>query len=97
MNYRFLLPALSEVDEAAQYYEEQVTGLGADFILELDSTIDRILRFPNAWTEMPGGYRYCNFQHFPYSVIYEREDDGNILVLSVFHQHRKPRSWQKNL
>ena len=31
MRYRFLTPALVELRDAADYYEAQVSGLGADF------------------------------------------------------------------
>jgi plasmid stabilization system protein ParE len=97
MTFRFLSPALQEIDEAARYYEGQAVGLGADFVCELDAAIDRILRFPQAWAQLQGGYRFCSLQRFPYSVVYEIEDDQSILILSVFHQHRKPLSWRENL
>ncbi len=96
MTFRFLSPALQEIDDAASYYEEQAVGLGADFVRELDAAIDRILRFPQAWAQLQGGYRFCSLQRFPYSVVYEIEDAQNILILSVFHQHRKPLSWREN-
>jgi hypothetical protein len=48
MNYRFLTPALSEIREAAEFYEERVPGLGADFLDEVDATMERILGFPEA-------------------------------------------------
>ena len=35
MNYRFLTPALAEIREAAEFYENRVSGLGADFLDEV--------------------------------------------------------------
>ena len=32
MSFRFLSPALDELAEAAEFYEQRVPGLGADFI-----------------------------------------------------------------
>jgi hypothetical protein len=49
MNYSFISPALSELDEAAYYYEKQVEGLGGEFLRGVDSAIDRICSFPEAW------------------------------------------------
>ena len=49
MNFRFLTPALAEIREAAEFYENRVSGLGADFLDEVDATIERILSFPEAW------------------------------------------------
>jgi len=45
-NYRFTSPALVELREATLRYEEQQKGLGAEFLGEIDATVDRILRFP---------------------------------------------------
>ena len=39
MNYSFISPALSELDEAAYYCEKQVEGLGGEFLREVDSQL----------------------------------------------------------
>ena len=44
-NYRFTFPALVELREATLRYEEQQKGLGAEFLGEIDATVDRILVF----------------------------------------------------
>ena len=45
MNFRFLTPALTEIREAAEFYDDRVSGLGADFLDEVDAAIERILNF----------------------------------------------------
>jgi len=40
--------------------------------------------------------RRCRLRRFPYSVIYTVEA-GEILILAVAHQHRKPRYWQDRI
>jgi plasmid stabilization system protein ParE len=97
MTWRFLSPALSELAEAAEYYEERVQGLGGDFLMELDAAIDRILRFPDAWGRLSEDYRHCSLRRFPYAIIYARDSDQEILVVSIFHQSREPLSWNRNL
>ncbi len=97
MTYRFLSPALSEATEAAEFYNGQVPGLGADFVEEFDAAIDLILRFPTAWASLSKEYRHYNLQRFPYSIIYLIKEKNQILIISVFHQNRKPLSWQQNL
>ena len=62
MTFRLLTPALQELSEAAEYYEDQVIGLGSDFLDEIESTINRILRFPNAWGSLTDEYRHCNLR-----------------------------------
>jgi hypothetical protein len=39
MTWRFLSSALTEIADAAEYYEEKVAGLGSDFLDELEATI----------------------------------------------------------
>jgi len=71
--------------------------LGGDFLDEVDAGMDRILQFPEAWGRLGDGFRKCNLRRFPFSVIYSIQDDREIVVVSVFHQSRMPRSWQENL
>lgn len=97
MNYRFLTPALVDIREAAEFYDSRVPGLGADFLDEIDAAMDRILCFPEAWGSLGGTYRRCHLRRFPYSVIYSIQTNAEILVISVFHQSREPRSWRENL
>ena len=97
MSYRFLSIAITEISEAATYYDEKVPGLGADFLDELESAIDRILRFPEAWGRLTDSYRHCNLRRFPYSIIYSLLSDGEVLIVSVFHQSREPLSWKEPL
>jgi len=34
---------------------------------------------------------------FPYAIIRTRDSDGEILIVSIFHQSREPLSWKRNL
>jgi plasmid stabilization system protein ParE len=74
-----------------------VSGLGADFLDEVDAAIARILQFPEAWGRLGTDFRRCNLRRFPYSVIYSVRSDQEILIVSAFHQSREPRSWRENL
>ena len=42
MTIRFLSVAEAELASAAHYYEQQVTGLGADFLDEVEVAIGKI-------------------------------------------------------
>jgi len=97
MNFRFLSPALEELAEAAEYYDREVSGLGADFLVEVDRAIDLILGFPEAWGKISEDFRHCNLRRFPYTVIYTLEGGSEIMIVSVFHQSREPSSWRANI
>ena len=72
-------------------------GLGAEFLTEADTAFGRALDFPEAWGRLDEEFRHCNLRRFPYTVIYSLEPDDELLVISVFHQHREPLSWKRNL
>ncbi len=96
MIYRFLSPAYQEIAEAARYYDLKVPGLGADFLEELESAIQRIIQFPNAWGTISHPFRHCQLRRFPYAVIYTLPEPDEILIVSVFHQSREPMTWKNN-
>jgi plasmid stabilization system protein ParE len=57
MKVRFLDLAQRELDDAVAWYDEQVAGLGQDFLDELDRAIRRVVAFPSSCTEVEPGLR----------------------------------------
>ena len=93
MTYRFLSPAERELAEAAEYYDHAVPGLGLEFLNEVERTIARILRHPQAWTKITQHHRKCRTRRFPYAIIYAIESDVAI-ISAVMHGHRHPDYWK---
>jgi plasmid stabilization system protein ParE len=93
MTYRFLPKAEIDLNHAVDYYERCEAGLGTDFLIETHNTIDRILEYPESWTEISSNCRRCLTNRFPYEIIYSVEGDV-ILVLAVANQHRHPDFWK---
>lgn len=96
MTIRFVETAEAELDAALRYYERESPGLGADFLTELISAVNRIAEFPEAWQELEIGVRRCRLIRFPYGIVYSRKAE-DIIVLGVAHLHRKPESWRARL
>ena len=48
MKVRFITPAKLEYLETIDYYNKEKNGLGYEFAIEVDNTINRILEFPMA-------------------------------------------------
>jgi plasmid stabilization system protein ParE len=90
---RFLDIADIELDDAIRWYAAQAPGLGDAFLIEVLASVDRIVRFPEAWHPMGEGVRRCRLNRFPYGLIYSVEN-GDILVLAVAHLHRRPDYWR---
>jgi len=92
MNVVFLNEAKIEIEDAVEYYELQSKGLGKVFKTELKQTVQRIVSFPLAWTEIKPDIRRAIMSKFPYNVLYSVEAES-ILILAVAHHHRKPNYW----
>ena len=89
MEIRLLKPAQAELDDGIIYFEEQVSGLGIEFLDEILETFKRIKLNPDAWTPFSKRARRCLVHRFPYGIIYQiRENE--ILIIAIAHQHRKP-------
>ena len=70
-------------------------GLGDQFLVSLEATIDRASKWPNAGTPVIRGdqdeivERKVATHGFPYAVRY-RVIDGRLVIMAVYHQHRDP-------
>ncbi|MBA3356683.1 MAG: type II toxin-antitoxin system RelE/ParE family toxin [Pyrinomonadaceae bacterium] len=92
MKVSFLLTAQSEFEETIDYYDEQRTGLGLEFLAEVGQALERISHYPEAWSQLSSRIRRCLVNRFPYSVIYEVRSEL-LIIVAIQHHHRKPESW----
>ena len=96
MKINFLKIAQMELDDAIEYYNFEVAGLGDTFLAEVLNALDRIGRFPEAWHPCSKRTRRCQTRRFPYGIIYQiREKE--ILVVAVANLHRKPDYWEDRI
>ncbi len=86
--------AVREIGEAYEWYEEQLHGLGAEFIDALDAQLQLITQTPLLFPEIRRGIRRTLLSHFPYGVFYASKDDV-VSVLAVVHTARNPRRWPR--
>lgn len=93
MRFAFHPEAEAEFNEAIDYYEEIEPGLGLDFALEVDSTIQRAVALPKTWPIVDGKIRRSLVRRFPYGVLYSEETQG-IYIVAVMHLHRRPDYWK---
>jgi len=96
MAYRLRISdrAVREIGEAYEWYEEQLHGLGAEFIDALDTKLQLIAQTPLLFTEIRRGVRRTLLSHFPYGVFYASKGDV-VSVLAVVHTARNPRRWPR--
>ena len=88
---KLLLEAEIDLTDACAWYEKKRPGLGAEFLDEFDRVVGIIKNNPLQFAiNFSGKYRFALLKRFPYSLAYRIDEDGFIVVASVFHQHRNP-------
>jgi plasmid stabilization system protein ParE len=85
--------AQAEFDEAFDWYEQQQTGLGVDFLMCVAEILERIESLPEACEIIFEDVRRAIVRKFPYLILYKVEPD-QVVVMAVFHSKRDPQVWQ---
>ena len=96
MKIAFLSVAAAELTDAVAFYNQQSEGLGFQFAVEVQRTIERIAEFPEAWPVLSKRTRRCRMRRFPYGLIYHVRDE-TLLIVAVMHLHRHPDAWRDRL
>jgi plasmid stabilization system protein ParE len=98
MTYRLIIrpEAEAELAEAFDWYERRVPGLGADFLVAVDTAVDSVLSNPLQHSVVYGSVRRILTRRFPYQVLFLVEADV-VTVIAVFHSARDPKRWQDRL
>jgi toxin ParE1/3/4 len=94
--FSFHPAARLEFRETVRFYESQRRGVGAEFVKELRSLIDHILRYPESGSPGSAGTRRAVLPHFPYAVVYLHEED-HLKIIAVAHQRRRPGYWRDRI
>ncbi|MBI4984040.1 MAG: type II toxin-antitoxin system RelE/ParE family toxin [Rhodocyclales bacterium] len=85
--------ALAEFRAAAEYYEQQQTGLGERFANAVEMAVAHVVKAPESWRVIEDDIRRCLTKVFPYAVLYSIEPE-HILVVAVMHCRREPGYWR---
>ena len=98
LEIRLVDEAVAELEEAAEWYEQQSAGLGLVFLAAVDRAIDAIVRWPDAGTPVEGvaddlRARRTSIARFPYFIAYVVT--AEIIVLAVAHERRRPNHWEE--
>ena len=96
MSFELGIRAEAEADalEAFRWYNEQLPGLGQEFLAEIDHALESIRDYPEANRKVYREYRRGLMRRFPYSIFYAVQD-ARIVVFGIFHAARDPRAWKK--
>lgn len=89
---KFIALAQNELDDLFESLEYQNENQGYDFIAEVKNTLHLIKSYPDVWAKSSEQTRRCLLKGFPYAIIYQKVDDG-ILVISIMNLRKKPTHW----
>jgi len=97
VSYGFHPEAEAEHLETVAYYETQQAGLGASYLAESESVLERVCEAPTRYSiERKPDIRLIRLSRFPFTVLF-RESEGTVQVLAVAHHHRRPSYWLSRL
>lgn len=81
--------AENDLAEAFNWYEEQNSGLGLEFMRCVDAAFDTIIVNPELYGKVYKNIRRALINRFPYGVFY-LIDERKVIILAVFHARRDP-------
>ena len=88
--------AIKEIEEAWHWYESRRNGLGDDFILCVEETLEKISYNPKLYPIVHKKIRRAIIHRFPFSVLYFIESN-KIIIIGVFQGNRNPKSWKNRI
>lgn len=82
--------AQKDIENAYNWYEDQISGLGERFLEELESCYLRLERNPYAFTGMNNNIRQIVVHKFPFVIVFEI-NAHRVIIYAVFHTNRDPK------
>ena len=86
----------ADITEAYEWYEDQVAGLGLEFLEAVDACLRIVRRHPRMYQVVHKSVRRAPLLRFPYGLLYVVEND-KIAVVACFHARRDPSHWQSRM
>ena len=84
--------AAREARAARRWYSRRDPQAGARFLQEYRHAVAAIAAGPERWPRWLSARR-CTFRRFPYSLVYHVASDGEVEILAVAHDRRRPGYW----
>ncbi|QCK14483.1 type II toxin-antitoxin system RelE/ParE family toxin [Mangrovivirga cuniculi] len=96
-NYRFSEEAESDIYDSYLWYEKQRSGLGEEFLKELENAARAIISNPTTYRiRFKKKVRVFVVNRFPYLILYI-VNGGNIDAISVFNTNQDSKKWKKRV
>jgi plasmid stabilization system protein ParE len=86
--------ARADIRQVVQWYSDHDPALAAQFLSDLEESIERVSLFPESRAIGDRDMRTCVLRRFPYIVYYDY-DGTRVNVLVVAHGSRAPGFWNE--
>ena len=95
MPYQLRVRHAAETDlrDAYGYYEECRPGLGQDFILCIEASLEKITKHPHQFPVTHKTIHRALVKRFPFGIFFTIKEN-TIVVLAVMHGSRSPSRWK---
>lgn len=86
----FQQEALADVQDTYDWYEDQLPGLGEDFLNELNTVFEKLKQNPQYYGYIFDEFRDIRLKRFPYLVVFKIVS-RKVYINSVKHSKQSPR------
>jgi toxin ParE1/3/4 len=83
-----------DLEESANWYDEQQSGVGEEFLAEVRLAFQRILNNSETYPVVQENVRRFVMKRFPF-LIYYVATKTEVTILRVIHSSREPDEWKK--
>lgn len=83
--------AKKDISDSFNFYESEQTGLGRNFLENLDLCFKSISENPLKHPNKRGNFRAALVPKFPFLVVFESLKE-KVLIYSIFHTSRSPKN-----
>lgn len=88
--------AITDLDDAAAWYEEKSAGLGRDLVRQISAAISRLGLTPLTprLRHRSAGVRWIYPKRFPYRIVYPVEAE-TVVIFAILHAARSDVAWRE--
>lgn len=98
MNFQVIVEpdAILDLNAAFGWYEEQLDGLGKEFIISVEASFSQLERTPEIYQTIFENIRRAPIKRFPFGLFYLIRKQI-VHVVAIYHSRRDPDGWKKRI
>ena len=82
----------AEMNDSADWYDNQRAGVGREFLAAVDDALAAIEADPDTGVQVDFGFQMKTLRRFPFGVVF-REHATELHVVAVHHFRRQTHYW----